>query len=247
MNTIDNSRAVVSQVREALNRFDAALAARQHGDVAAHRFVDEARTALALDIGGLTEADADAAVRDLITWLHKRGEPDSGIRYASNDSFTGRARVELHGTDASFVADHFHGEGARQLAAVLAATLASNSPGIPNGWTVVPSDVTAEWAERFDADRGGVGSHQNGCRCGECCIKAALAAAPAAPAHAPPIKLDVAGSALFVAKVQAAALLAIAVPLIEELSKRPQTHWGEIIHALRKQAHTLSPEVHNGQ
>lgn len=60
-----------------------------------------------------------------------------------------------------------------------------------------------------------------------------------------PIKLDIAGSALFVSRVQAEALLTIAVPLVEELSKRPQTHWGEIIVALREKAVALSPEVGN--
>jgi hypothetical protein len=54
-----------------------------------------------------------------------------------------------------------------------------------------------------------------------------------------PIKLDTAGSAKFVARVQADALLTIAAPLIEELSKRPQTAWGDIIAALREKANEL--------
>lgn len=56
------------------------------------------------------------------------------------------------------------------------------------------------------------------------------------------INLDIVTSAQFVNKVQADALLTIAVPLIEELSKRPQTQWGEIIVALRNKAKELDDD-----
>lgn len=54
-----------------------------------------------------------------------------------------------------------------------------------------------------------------------------------------PIKLDIVSSAQFTARVQSDALTSIAIPMIEELSKRPQTHWGEIIKALRAKAADL--------
>lgn len=55
-----------------------------------------------------------------------------------------------------------------------------------------------------------------------------------------PIKVDIATAAQFVMRVQADALLSIAVPLIEELSKRPQTQWGVIIEHLRARALNLN-------
>ena len=61
----------------------------------------------------------------LLAWLDKRGQPDSGIRYEAGSHSNTRgvrhsiARVELHGSDADFIAKHFHGEGARALAAAL--------------------------------------------------------------------------------------------------------------------------------
>lgn len=58
-------------------------------------------------------------IERLVEWLRKHGEPNSGISYESNSRFTGHARVEVHGSDATFIADHFHGEGARDLASVL--------------------------------------------------------------------------------------------------------------------------------
>lgn len=67
-------------------------------------------------------------VGTLIAWLRKRGEPDSGIRYRGRHTLHDEdgsptihvdAKVELHGTDADFVAKHFHGKGARELADAL--------------------------------------------------------------------------------------------------------------------------------
>jgi triphosphoribosyl-dephospho-CoA synthetase len=63
------------------------------------------------------------ALRELATWLEKRAQPDSGIRYeAGSHSNTNGvrhrlARVELYGRDADFIAKHFHGKGAADLAA----------------------------------------------------------------------------------------------------------------------------------
>jgi len=66
----------------------------------------------------MTEEGNDLVAR-LEKWLRQRGEPDSGISYEANSSgrYTGYARVVLYGSDATFVADHFHGQGARELAA----------------------------------------------------------------------------------------------------------------------------------
>lgn len=58
-----------------------------------------------------------------------------------------------------------------------------------------------------------------------------------------PIKLDTAGSAVFVARVQADAMRNIVVPIIEELSKQPTTKWGEIIDALRSEADALEAKA----
>jgi hypothetical protein len=63
-----------------------------------------------------------------------------------------------------------------------------------------------------------------------------IAAAGVSRYYPEPIKLDTEGSAIFVARVQADALLTIAAPLVEELSKRPQTQWGDIVAALRAKA-----------
>jgi hypothetical protein len=60
-------------------------------------------------------------VERLRLWLVKRGQPDSGIRYESRNSFTDGAVTILHGPDATFVAENFHGEGARELASALLA------------------------------------------------------------------------------------------------------------------------------
>jgi hypothetical protein len=66
-------------------------------------------------------------VEKLIAWLKRRGDPDSGIRYEAGSHSNTRgirhslARVELHGSDADFIAKHFHGAGARQLADALAS------------------------------------------------------------------------------------------------------------------------------
>jgi hypothetical protein len=64
----------------------------------------------------------------LVAWLQKRGQPDSGMRYEgqSYDLATGRtiaSRVELHGTDADFIAKHFHGQGARELSTAILSLL----------------------------------------------------------------------------------------------------------------------------
>lgn len=63
----------------------------------------------------------------LIEWLRKRAEPNSGIRYESR-SIYGQPWVELFGTDATFVAEHFHGQGAAKLADCLAALRPAADP-----------------------------------------------------------------------------------------------------------------------
>lgn len=65
----------------------------------------------------------------LIDWLRKRAMPDSGIHYKSDHFDTG-AYVELHGQDAKFVASHFHGAGATQLADALEKIAALASPQV---------------------------------------------------------------------------------------------------------------------
>lgn len=58
---------------------------------------------------------------ELIEWLRHRGEPDSGIRYEARNPHSGEriSHVELHGSDADFIVNHFHGQGARDLADAL--------------------------------------------------------------------------------------------------------------------------------
>lgn len=77
----------------------------------------------------MAEIDAKALVKNLVAWLRKRGEPDSGIHYSGR--YSGRwydevmgawpAEVRLFGTDADFVRDNFHDKGARDLAEALSA------------------------------------------------------------------------------------------------------------------------------
>lgn len=68
-------------------------------------------------------------IEKLSSWLAKRGEPDSGIRYETGShSNTNGIRhrlssVTLHGSDADFVAKHFHGQGARDLASAIRTAL----------------------------------------------------------------------------------------------------------------------------
>ena len=72
------------------------------------------------DEGNITDA-----VDTLIAWLRKRGEPDSGINYVGRSHpFEARpqpASATLYGFDADFIAKHFHGQGARDLADALAS------------------------------------------------------------------------------------------------------------------------------
>jgi len=63
----------------------------------------------------------ESEIELLIAWLRKRGEPDSGIDYRQGNSWEDSV-VRLHGTDADFIAKHFHGQGARDLAAALSAS-----------------------------------------------------------------------------------------------------------------------------
>lgn len=64
-------------------------------------------------------ADIAGLVERLVTWLKQRGEPNSGISYEANNPYTHRARVEVHGSDATFIVNNFHGQGARELASAL--------------------------------------------------------------------------------------------------------------------------------
>ena len=65
----------------------------------------------------------------LIDWLQQRAMPNSGIDYLAAEVGHGttrgrQARVTVYGTDATFVVDHLHGKGARDLAAALAGQCA---------------------------------------------------------------------------------------------------------------------------
>jgi len=75
------------------------------------------------------------AVESLIAWLRRRGEPDSGMSYEARNSFSGRARAVVHGSDATFIADHFHGSGARELADALEALSHRGA------WKAAPEDI----------------------------------------------------------------------------------------------------------
>lgn len=88
---------------------------------------------------------------ELLDWLDKRAQPNSGIRYevASFDLETGRAhqsRVELHAEDADFIVKHFHGRGAADLAAVLRTRPAASTM---EGWRLVPEEYTYEMNVAF--------------------------------------------------------------------------------------------------
>jgi hypothetical protein len=67
--------------------------------------------------------DTDDLVRRLAMWLRKRALPNSGVRYESRNSFTEEACTILHGADATFVAEHFHGAGAEAMANAIADSL----------------------------------------------------------------------------------------------------------------------------
>ena len=65
-----------------------------------------------------------ASLEALAKWLRLRGDPDSSIDYAARSSGEGGvrgaiARVAVYGHDATFIAEHFHGQGARELAAAI--------------------------------------------------------------------------------------------------------------------------------
>ena len=83
------------------------------------------------DEGNITDA-----VDTLIAWLRKRGEPDSGINYVGRSHpFEARpqpASATLYGFDADFIAKHFHGQGARDLADALASRV--RPAGEPVAW-----------------------------------------------------------------------------------------------------------------
>lgn len=80
----------------------------------------------------MTAPSNPAEVGALIAWLRKRGEPDSGMDYRSSNSWQD-AVVRLHGTAADFVAKHFHGQGARDLADALETLYASPPIGDTGG------------------------------------------------------------------------------------------------------------------
>ena len=143
---------------------------------------------------------------DLVAWLKKRGEPDSGINYQGpyyahdedgSPTIPRQARVELHGSDADFIAKHFHGAGARDLAAALLTAIepVAASPGVPDGmarlqgsvpegWKLVPVEPTeammnaapASYSSSFMAIWPKI--------CGDI-YRALLAAAPASPEPSP--------------------------------------------------------------
>lgn len=75
----------------------------------------------------MTDLDL-ARLKQLADWLDRRGQPNSGIRYAGQnyDLNSGRlefSRVELRGADADFIYANFHGDGARKMHAELAALI----------------------------------------------------------------------------------------------------------------------------
>jgi hypothetical protein len=89
---------------------------------------------------------SDEQVEALIAWLRKRGEPDSGIRYEGphtrwdedgSPTIRIEARVELFGSDADFIAKHFHGQGALDLADTLSRLSGDASPASPKEVTEV--------------------------------------------------------------------------------------------------------------
>lgn len=78
----------------------------------------------------------------LLAWLRKRGEPDSGINYSGpwSDEVLGRqqSQVRLFDHDADFIAKHFHGQGARDLADALEAALSRHPlPSVGGGEVLI--------------------------------------------------------------------------------------------------------------
>jgi len=70
------------------------------------------------------QSDDLGLVDSLRAWLIKRSGPDSGIGYEGGDFDWDRlrsrqARVTLHGSDADFIAQNFHGDGAAALLAAI--------------------------------------------------------------------------------------------------------------------------------
>lgn len=70
------------------------------------------------------QSDDLGLVDSLRAWLIKRAGPDSGIGYEGGDFDWDRlrsrqARVTLHGSDADFIAQNFHGDGAAALLAAI--------------------------------------------------------------------------------------------------------------------------------
>jgi len=70
------------------------------------------------------QSDDLGLVNSLRAWLIKRAGPDSGIGYEGGDFDWDRlrsrqARVTLHGSDADFIAQNFHGDGAAALLAAI--------------------------------------------------------------------------------------------------------------------------------
>lgn len=79
----------------------------------------------------MTLSDDLRAAKGLIDWLDSRGHPDSGIVWEGHgyDFESGRlrhSRVELRGSDADFIAKHFHGQGARDLADALRRAISTS-------------------------------------------------------------------------------------------------------------------------
>lgn len=67
-------------------------------------------------------SEANDLIARLIAWLTKRGQPNSGIRFRASDPFRDNAAVvEIWGPDAEFIAKHFHGAGATELASAIAS------------------------------------------------------------------------------------------------------------------------------
>lgn len=96
------------------------------------------------------------SMAELAAWLRERAKPDSGIVYGDNSR--GIAEVTLHGYDAAFVAENFHGKGADTLADALTSLMAerdglASTALIEAGWQAHERELREAAETSRDAGR----------------------------------------------------------------------------------------------